>query len=231
MKDKFFKYLRYVRAFLIGSTYYVYDMHKFIKYSRLYTDSKKNETEKRLFYSLMAKSHIIEKGLSMPERRLGFGHDALWLLIDELEKYVRLYGVNNAQVEHIIGIILEYKELHENNNYRLEGKLQKRLDGVSSKFPKVSPSKQIRLSKELLFGYVNNSFDEFSSSRRSCRHISGPADIKSIREAIKLALNAPSACNKQPVKVHLITDLDNVKKFLNYNREIVDSVIYYNNFF
>lgn len=214
MKDKIFKYLRYVRAFLKGSAYYAYDLCRFIKYSRLYTDSKKNETENRLYYSLMAKSHVIEKGLSMPERRLGFGHNALFLLIDELEKYERMYDVKNTQIEHIIGIILEYKELHEKNKYTLDEKLQKRLDEIATKFQYVKPSQQVRLTQDLLFRDVNKSFDEFSKSRRSCRHICGPADIAQIHEAIKLSLNAPSACNKQPVKVHLITDLEKVKKLL-----------------
>lgn len=214
MKDKVFKYLRYARAFLRGSAYYVYDLCRFIKYSRLYTDSQKNETENRMFYSLMAKSHVIEKGLSMPERRLGFGHEALLLLIDELEKYERKYAEKNAQIEHIIGIILEYNELHEKNNYKLDENLQKRIDEIATKFQYIIPSQQVRLSKELLFRDVDKSFDRFSNSRRSCRHISGPADIATIREAIKLSLNAPSACNKQPVKVHLITDLEKVKELL-----------------
>ena len=213
-----FKYLRLVRAFITGIPYYFKDLENFIKYSRLYTDKRKNDTEKRLFYSLMAKSHVIEKGLSMPNRRLGFGHDAMLILIDELLKYVRLYGVNNAQIEHVIGIILEYRILHKESNYKLEECLDLKLDLISSDFPNIFPTNQVALTKEELFEKVNESFDEFSRSRRSCRSISGPSDVERIRKAVQLALRTPSACNKQPVKVHLVTNRNEVQRMLNLQK-------------
>lgn len=215
MRKGVYKFLRYIRAFIKGTPYYANDLYNMIRYSRLYTDERKNEHEKRLFYSLMAKSHVIEKGLSMPERRFAFGHDALIILIDELEKYINKYGRKNAQIEHIIAIVLEYRQLHKVNNVTLEENLQNKLEKFASAYPEIAPSKQVLLTKEQLFKNVNNSFYEFSTSRRSCRHIEGPAELEKIRKAVKLALNAPSACNKQPVKVHLISSPHSVKQLLN----------------
>ena len=69
---------------LSGISYYYNDMVYFRKQSNL---GAKNNSEERMRASLTASYHIIEKGLSMPNRRLGFGQERLISLIKECERY------------------------------------------------------------------------------------------------------------------------------------------------
>lgn len=170
-------------------------------------------TEAKLLSTLIASYHIIEKGLSMPNRRLGFGRDVMKALIRKCNDYASKYGVGNEQFQYAIAIIKEYDNLHKQSNYSLDEDLQLSINKLINYYD-YPAAMQTVMSKEEFFGHTNDSFDLFSSSRHSTRHFSGKVETSRLLDALDLAKNAPSACNKQIVKSYIITNPDITKKIL-----------------
>lgn len=189
---------------------FVYDLKYFYKVSNV---KRIRKTKEQKLGSLIGSYHIIEKGLSMPRRRLGFGVPAVLNLIEECNDYYNEFGNDNSQFSHAVQVVYEYEELHRQNNYELPDYLSEKIRELHSMVP-LEPSHQETLSKEEFFKYTNSSFDKFSSSRHSTRHFDGPANKDLVLKAISLAQNAPSSCNKQPTRIHYILNNRLVKDIL-----------------
>ena len=63
---------------------------------------------------------------------------------------------------------------------------------------------KFQLVKKNIFNHSDSSFKNFLKSRYSVRNFYGKISIKKILEAIEIAINSPSACNRQPSRVHII---------------------------
>ena len=204
------KIITEIILFLRGLRIYMTDLAHYMRYSNI---SMQNETESKLLCTLIASYHIIEKGLSMPDRRLGFGRDALIQLIGKCKKYMALYGNNNVQVRYALGIIKEYDVIHKQSNFKLDKELQSVIDDILCN-QDIEPAEQLLISSDEFFSNKLASFDKFSASRHSTRHFGGKISIDTIKEALKLAQNAPSACNKQPILSYVVEDSTKVKEIL-----------------
>ncbi len=98
-----------------------------------------------------------------------------------------------------------------------------RLETLEKKYPDVALVTQPLVSRRTFFNSIHKEFPEFSQSRHSVRDFdpSVEIDISRIQNAIELATTAPSACNRQPVRVHVISDkalLSECLKIQNGNR-------------
>lgn len=210
-----------------GVSYYFNDMRYFMRWSNL---GSKGNSEANKRASMTATYHIIEKGLSMPNRRLGFGREKLLSLIKECQCYYDEYGMNN-QLEYAISIVKEYDELHKTQSFKLDVDLQKKIDELLSRFPQILAAHQESFTKEEFFAQSSSPFDLFSNSRHSMRHFCGEIPISEIEKAIDLAKNAPSACNKQPVRLYVVKEKGKVKNVLDLQQgnrgfgENIDKVI------
>jgi nitroreductase len=186
----------------------LYTTFRTLKYSRL----KGNINAWKA--SMRVSCHILEKGLTMPEKRLGFGQDRVLIVVNEIltkEDYKDL-----SEIKMAVGIIKEYDKLHKKMNYALPVNLQNLINKVGLRFPEVESLEQIRVSKDVFFSSKEDAFPVFASSRHSVRNFSGGASQKQINDSIKLALTAPSACNRQAFKCHVFNDRDTVQKVLSY---------------
>ena len=56
--------------------------------------------------------HVIEKGLTMPRRRLGFGKGAVVHLVNLISSFEKRFGRDDPQVRHAVGVLRAYRELH-----------------------------------------------------------------------------------------------------------------------
>lgn len=173
----------------------------------------KGNTEAKKRASMTATYHIIEKGFSMPNRRLGFGREKLLSLIRECQCYHEKYGMH-GQLEYAISIVKEYDELHKSYSFKLDEELQRKIDELLCRFPNITEARQQSFTKCEYFENSSSSFDIFSNSRHSMRHFCGEISLEEIQKAIDLAKNAPSACNKQPVRLHIVSDKGIVKEVL-----------------
>ncbi len=189
---------------------YIYFYRRISKHSSIVNDRDtdlQSRTAKYLMYS-----HSIEKGLSLKTPRYAFGKPT----IDKLKSY--LHDTRNRSLsgwiyQMISGVIDEYISFNNVNRYAESSQYS------SSYHFQNGAGATVPLDK---YTFVKrSSFSDFAMSRRSIRQYTGetvPHD--DIEEAVKIAQKAPSVCNRQAVRVHLISEnkRSDVLKLQNGNR-------------
>lgn len=78
---------------------------------------------------------------------------------------------------------------------------------VASKCQKYS------INRDVYFSHTNDDFVAFSSSRNSCRNLPGHVSDDSLKRALELSMTAPSTCNRQSHRIHLLQS-DESKKII-----------------
>lgn len=203
--------IRLIKYKKLCKSCYEYDAIRFTKYSNAYT---KWDNPEKLIGLIIAEYHVIEKGLAMPNMRLGFGQAVMNELIMHCVLYASKFDSEKEQYIYALRVIKEYKLEHEKNNYKLEDSLFKSIDNLLSKNVMLFPSEQIVMTKKNYFKSNQSSFEDFSNSRKSLRNFSGIVDLAIIKKAVSLAQNAPSACNRQPSRVYVVQEKDRIEKAL-----------------
>lgn len=199
----------------ISITVFNYNKERFFKYSGAFRDSK----VKNLSY-LTWLYHVIEKGLAMPGMRYGFGHDKIVELFGLINENVKKYGMSKP-ISDAVSVLKEYQRVHETAHFTLPDDIVKILDMTSKMYSDIKPMHQMEVTREEYFSSIGKDFKEFSLSRHSVRNFSGSISVEVIKKAIDLAHYCPSACNRQPVRVHVIADpklKDECLKLQNGNR-------------
>ena len=145
--------------------------------------------------------HVLEKGLTMPHRRLGFGKGTVAHLVNLVTSFEKRFGLDDFQVVHAIGVLRAYRELH-----REWPEPFPRLDAFLAAHPEVPASVQPHVTRAGFFAAKDSPFPQFAASRHVVRHFAGSVPKDVIARAVELAMTAPSACNRQPARVHVIDD-------------------------
>ena len=147
--------------------------------------------------------HVLEKGLTMPHRRLGFGKGAVLHLINLVTAFARRFGLEDQQVVHAIGVLRAYRELHKDSPDAFP-----RLDAFLAQHAHVPAATQPHVTREAFFAAKDSPFPVFAASRHVVRHFAGAVPRETLEAAIALALTAPSACNRQHARVHVVDSKD-----------------------
>jgi len=203
---------------------FVYDIKKFSKHSSVFNPSN---SKYKLDALLRRQYHGIEKGLSFPNPRLGFGIDLLDATINNLLIYYKKYGS-----DEIVFLICDVLKQYKIFNIELKNEIQykeifKKIDDTILKITQrknyiKSNTGYELISKNEIFSVVENfDFKSFIESRHSVRDFSNLDITKDLIEtAINLALKTPSQCNRQPWKVYVYKgdDKDRILKFQNGNQ-------------
>ena len=184
----------------ITRTVLKYNLKRFKKYSGAFRKSKVSDIS-----YLTWLYHVIEKGLAMPEMRLGFGHGKIIELDEKISEFISLYG-EKKQALDAIEVLLEYDRVHCEAGYQLPQDISMIVNKWKAKYPLLKPVQQNVYSKDAFWGNLNSDFPKFMKSRHSVRHFSGAVSEQQIINAIELARFAPSACNRQPARVHIVSD-------------------------
>lgn len=206
----FYDYLRAYSAMKLLKKGYSYDIKRYFDYS----DYFYNDSEQRCMMRIIHRYHPIEKGLCMPEMRLGFGRENISELIKDCKKYKEnylqsAYSINSAgyqHYKHAISTLLEYEEVHLSANHALDESLLKDIHFLADDLENQTICKQIEMTKEQYFEGIDASFHKLAASRYSLRNFSGKVKNEDIIKAVEIAQNSPSACNRQPTRVHIIED-------------------------
>lgn len=157
-----------------------------------------NRREATLSEIIMA-YHVLEKGLTMPHRRLGFGQGAVLHLIGLIQEYEKRFGLEDEQLLHAIGVLKAYRELHRDWPTPMP-----RLDAFLDAHPQIPAAKEPHFTKDEFYALRESPFPAFAASRHVVRHFAGPVPCELLEDALKLALTAPSACNRQHARIHVI---------------------------
>lgn len=189
-------------------TLYGYNRKRFLKYGA------RRDSEDALMGYLTMAIHGIEKGITMPDFRLGFGHDRMSDLLDDSEGFIAHYGLGNIQLTHLAKVVYEYDLLHKNFHYKLDDYLQQKINHFLKHFDTdFGQGIQVDCTREQYFSHRNDDFFQFSNSRHSVRNFTEePIPMELLDRAVLLAQNAPSGCNRQAARVYVISDKDKIKR-------------------
>lgn len=179
-----------------------YDMERYIRYAGIFNTEKKDNLLAQIIHTY----HGIEKGLTMPNRRYNFGQDAIMSLVSLLSKYIYSYGEPTGQVAHGIGILKAYLIMHSEYDGQENILFWQKIHNLTDKYPQIQPAIQPHKTAVDFYRDVYSDFKRFAMSRHTLRHYEGSVSENEIKEAVELAMTAPSACNRQPVRIHCISD-------------------------
>lgn len=173
-------------------------------------------TEQKYNSRLAIAYHIIEKGLTMPDTRLGFGaSNAVPKLIQLCDGYKERFTTNSFEYTYSIRILQEYINFHQENNFSLDNNLSVEINRVIKESEECEASKQNMFSKQFFYQDRKASFDIFCKSRHSVRNYTQKKiPLSILEECIKLANHSPSACNRQPNRTYIINNSEIISKVL-----------------
>lgn len=183
-----------------------------------------NSNIENLEYQALLYVHSIEKGMTHEKIRYGFGKKKLEELVKIINKYIENnYDMNRFAIQVAIKTIESYIIFHKQNDFDVEW-LEKQYE-ILNKYNNNSVEVGIHeYSKNELSIKDDFNFDEFISRRHSIRKFSKEEITEEeILRALSIAQKAPSACNRQPIKVYY--SLDSKKN------ELIDNVVPGNNGF
>ena len=171
---------------------------------------------------LMFHSHSIEKGLSRNNFRAGFGKVAIPGLAREMKKWIKNDNDKNDSFFKIaLSVLNAYFARHRevdfdvSNYWQLFDKeVQEMISNSANDIGGVMPS---HVAREEVFSGYDRSFVDVVFGRRSIRVFNHEVvSDELIGKAVRMAMQAPSVCNRQPARVHCYRDSDLMNKALKY---------------
>lgn len=205
---------KYLRKLIPQS---VYDWMKRKKYQKEINQENKYQNNKLLHFSstfnkdrntvlatLTIVSHVLEKGITMPNRRYGFGLERVRDIISQCNGIIEKFGHNYLELQAALADLKQYLDIHKDAKYELP---QDITGGIEKLIPYLGLNDEncYSTTKEDFFS-KRSDFAEFAKSRHSVRwYADTPVDQEKLMAAISLAQTAPSACNRQATRVKIIS--------------------------
>ena len=175
-------------------------------YDKIYNNSEGEKVKRDLTLAY----HIVEKGLTMPVPRPGFGKAVVLGLVNTIHKYQELkLPINSLEFVQSVSVLKEYLEYHKQINFELDSEVANKLESIKSKYEFIEGLKQKHISKEEYFHDINEPFDVFCRSRYSVRSYSEQEiPLQVLYDCIELAQKSPSFCNRQPTRVQIVKSVE-----------------------
>lgn len=188
---------------------YLTDAFLYYKHSNVF----KNNTINKIETALILNYHAIEKGLLHEPIRYRFAINRIKELILLHERLDSYDCSNRSQIEASYLALCTYYEKHEANKIDISDYFP---DSLYKKFKLLAPDKLTSVVNQNFESYFENSdkdFYHFSNSRCSVRNFTGELiSIDNINKVIELASNAPSVCNRQPVRIYYLDDKNTINQ-------------------
>lgn len=204
-----------IRYYLVLKRFYsnyFYDMKRYCKYSATLSNKEPNH----LLGKIIAHYHVIEKGLSYQQIKLGFAKDVVQNLISMLKIYSdKNFDVSNTQYLTAISVVKKYIDLHEQKEFDVAS-ITNIFYGI--KIPiTCNMGGSIEITKEEINSRRKSDFKEMAFSRYSIRDFSNDeVDINILNEAIRIAQKSPSVCNRQTARIYIVSSKSKIEKYLSY---------------
>ncbi|WP_346864259.1 nitroreductase family protein [uncultured Draconibacterium sp.] len=181
-------------------------------HDKVYNDSKAEKVKRNLTLAY----HIVEKGLTMPEPRPGFGRAVVLDLGRTIFEYDSMkLPQTELEFKQSVSVLKEYKAFHKQIGFQLDEEVQQMLDKVEISYQTIEGDKQLHISKDDYFSAINEPFDHFCKSRYSVRnYTTEEIPLEVLYECIDLAQKSPSFCNRQPSRVHIVKSPEKKEQIL-----------------
>lgn len=159
---------------------------------------------------ILRQAHIIEKGLSLPKPRKGFGQSKIFELFSMLDEYIALgYSTETISFKNAVNVLRAYVVFQDNIGYKnemLNTKLSSYLWYVDTEKLNAGIMYTTRDEMELC---KDEKFPAFFASRHSIRQFEDKrVCVDDIKKAVEIAKKAPSACNRQASKIYFYESAD-----------------------
>lgn len=181
---------------------YLYDFYADLRYSTLVSGE---DSQEKMLSSLVVSAHTIEKGLTMPNKRFPFGENKAMEILQKCKLYIdKGYSSSESRFIDVVGIMKEYRDVTKEHGFtspQLNNYIDNLLQCVSDD---VNLSQRYSVTFSDYFSQSSAEFMYFSNSRHSCRNLIGHVNDEVLKQAIALSMNAPSTCNRQSHRVHLL---------------------------
>lgn len=181
-----------------------YDRRRYAAYSGI---AKGRQTIAHEDAEITKLYHSLEKGLSLPQPRTGFGTTRADLLIDLLLKRLRSGGEWTAACRHA-AVALQSHAAHAIGHGRQANPRLADLEAVALAGGvswEGSAVKAVRRADVL--AAVDFDAERFFNARHSIRDFAAaPLDRDRLRAAVELAKTAPSVCNRQAARIVVVTN-------------------------
>lgn len=204
---------RKIKAFLLKNTnygksrylnfLYKYDMKQFFEYSCMHTnDDECIATEIRLI------SHSIEKAMTLPESKMDFGKEKILHLISLYDSYSKLNKRKDEQVLILAkATVNSYAEYQKNRGADV--------DFIPKEFLVNSVIDDAKVGVAILKASEKTNFKEIALHRHSSRNFSEKSvPDETIKEVVRIAQTAPSACNRQSIRVFACKNPDSISEIV-----------------
>lgn len=177
-----------------------------------------HNNQKKFKAMLIMQTHIIEKGLSLKDTRVGFGIPKIKKLLQELSLYNKKYN-DHETLYFVLSIVEAYIAFNKNqgecnaNIIKMYEELKSHLreDEI---YPHLCGG-TLQLSKKDILSQSSIDYEAFVKSRHSIRQFTGEEiPIVLIQKALSIAEYTPSACNRQPWRNFIFTKKENIIKIL-----------------
>ena len=192
--------IKTIKGFILCFKY----VKTYLKYGLYYSGRKNN-----LSYKILLVVHAIEKGLGIKETRLGFGSQKINDLLYFLNEWEHQnYSLEDYSYVYAINVLKSYVEFHRAKQYN------------SPFIEKLQTFLKDRNVFEIKSGfriydanYDRKDLISLITNRHSIRDYADKEVSKEdIVECIRLALTAPSACNRQPSRCYYTMDKSKIEK-------------------
>ena len=195
--------------------YFDYDEERFWKYAAC---NKGANEEESLRASITVDYHVVEKGLTMPARRLAFGKELIRTLIGKVRRYVVHYGAPRGQVVEAVAVIKAYFSLHEHERYDFQNDPEywNSVREFVTEFPSVESAQEMHVTRAAFYAPKDSAFSDFAKGRHCIRNYDPRVSVsmRRIESAIDLARTTPSACNRQHSRVYCLTNKETIRLVL-----------------
>lgn len=174
------------------------DFRRHVRYATAFRPAHAGKDTMRCRILLL--NHQLEKAQTYTKPKNGYGQEKLQRLLALLEDYIARFGADS-----LCAVSVGVLESHFANPaaYK-DDACRKRLDALTGKIRgTTAPEPGGIVLHDGLAESRKTDFRAVLAGRRSCRQFApGKLDRTTVREAVSLAMRAPSACNRQMVRVH-----------------------------
>ena len=199
------KGLKAVKFWLLVKNFGV-DFYSFYQYSNVF----KVDTFEKLEAKIILKYHSLEKGLVHDHIRFRFGKQNVIILARLLKKSEVVERRSFSQIKAAYILLCNYYNLHCENNVDISDYFNREDFELFQEYAQ-SDSQSIVLHKKDVYFTNSKDFFDFSHSRSSVRDFTGEKiPLARIKDVIHLARNAPSVCNRQPVKIYHVGNKEKI---------------------
>lgn len=177
-----------------------------------------HSSQRKFKAMLIMDAHIVEKGLSLKDTRVGFGVPKIKKLLHDLALYEKQYK-DHETLYFVLSIVEAYLNFNLERG-EINAEIKSMYDELKSylkegeEYPNLRGG-VVQLRKNEILKYASIDYEGFVKSRHSIRQFTGEEiPIDKIKKALALAEYTPSACNRQPWRNYIFTKKENIIKIL-----------------